>query len=35
MEDVFIIREGVSKGFGFASENSLSSKNETKPTATK
>ena len=35
MEDVFIIREKVSKGFGFASENSLSSKNETKPTATK
>ena len=35
MEDVFIIREKVSKGFGFASENSLSSKNETKATATK
>jgi hypothetical protein len=35
MEDVFNIRETVSKGFGFAGENSLSSKNETKATATK
>ena len=35
MEDLFIIREGVSKGFGFAEDNNLSSKDELKPTASK
>ena len=35
MEDLFLIREGVSKGFGFKEDNNISSKDELKPTASK
>ena len=35
MEDLFLIREGVSKGFGFKADNNISSKDELKPTASK